>query len=206
MDAHHYHPIAVGRLKGWLAAAVVLSVTAAAVPQPPERVRLSVPFIRQKGDWCGPAALAMVLKFHGHEASQDEIAARVHTVKGGPSPRPVGAQGHPKGGGALNLDLKLYARSLGFHAESRSGKLEDIKRELADGRPVICTIAQKRGLHYLPVVGYDEPKKELLVHLRRPFASIAFESFQQRWKAAGFWMLTITPPPAEASPDSASPY
>ena len=153
-------------------------------------MRLSVPFIRQKGDWCGPAALAMVLKFHGHEASQDEIAARVHTVKGG---------------GVLNLDLKLYARSLGFHAESRSGKLEDIKRELADGRPVICTIAQKRGLHYLPVVGYDEPKKELLVHLRRPFAGIAFESFQQRWKAAGFWMLTITPPPAETPPDSASP-
>ena len=144
----------------------------------PSRVGLGVPFIKQKGNWCGPAALAMVLRFHGRETSQEQIAAKVAV---------------PKNAGALNLDLKLFARELGFQAESGRASLADLKAELAAGRPVICTIGLKRGLHYAPVVGYDEGRKSLALHLDKPFAEMSYDEFARRWKAGDYWMLRISP-------------
>lgn len=141
-------------------------------------MRLDVPFIKQKGNWCGPAALAMVLRFHGRQIAQEQIAAQVAT---------------PKNAGALNLDLKLFARELGFQAESRRGSLADVKAELAGGRPVICTLGLKRGLHYLPVVGCDESRKYLVMHLDKPFAEMSYDEFARRWKAGDYWMLRISP-------------
>ena len=144
----------------------------------PPHVRLGVPFIKQKGNWCGPAALAMVLRFHGREITQEQIAAKVAT---------------PKNAGALNLDLKLFAREMGFQAESGRGSLGDVKAELAGGRPVICTIRLRRGLHYAPLVGYDDSRKCLMMHLDKPFAEMSYDEFARRWKAGDYWMLRISP-------------
>ena len=58
---------------------------------------------------------------------------------------------------------------------------------------MICTIGLKRGLHYLPVVGYDESRKYLAMHLDKPFAEMSYDEFARRWKAGGYWMLRISP-------------
>ena len=59
---------------------------------------LNVPFIAQKPNYCGPAALAMLANYYGHPVSQDEIAGAIYL---------------PDIGGTLTSELGEYARR--FH-------------------------------------------------------------------------------------------
>lgn len=106
---------------------------------------LHVPFVKQKDDFCGPAALSSVLKYYGVEKSQEDIAKSVYI---------------PKLKGALITDLEKYAKDQGFKTELFQGSLLDIKRFIDEGKPVILLV--DLGFlwisipHYIVVVGYDE--------------------------------------------------
>ena len=58
---------------------------------------LDVPFIAQKPNYCGPAALAMLANYYGHPVSQDEIASgSAHCAHADRFGRPSGLPG-PQG-------------------------------------------------------------------------------------------------------------
>ncbi len=70
-----------------------------------------VPFVKQKYQLCGPAALTSVLRYYGSETNQDEIARVVYT---------------PELKGSLISDMKHYAGENGFNASTQNGDLESL--------------------------------------------------------------------------------
>lgn len=55
--------------------------------------------------------------------------------------------------------IVLLAKKYGFRARLRTGNLTALKNTVAKGNPVIVMVRSKigsRGLHYIPIVGYDE--------------------------------------------------
>ena len=79
-----------------LALAIATAGTAA-----PAAVRLAVPVVRQAPERCGPAALAMVMRFHGADSAALAEADRAYD---------------PVLRGALITDLAAAARRAGFTA------------------------------------------------------------------------------------------
>jgi len=142
---------------------------------------VGVPFARQERDnWCGPAALASVLGYYGHPLRQEEIAKQLY----------FGDEG------ALNLDLKLFTRKLGFAASSGPGQLCYLRHTVASGVPVICQVRRKQFLrryfHYLVVYGYDDRRRVFYAHAGTAADQvISYRDFYYDWSQAGRWMLVI---------------
>ncbi|HEV8308168.1 MAG TPA: C39 family peptidase, partial [Methylomirabilota bacterium] len=113
----------------------------------------TVPFIAQEEFQCGPAALAMVLRYYGAGIGEDEIARELYI----PSVR-----------GTLNFDLEFYARRRGFQARSFAGTLARAKEELSMGRPLI--VFQDLGVatypipHFAVLLGYDDRSEAVVLH------------------------------------------
>lgn len=149
----------------------------------PGRYIEGVPFIPQKENYCGPASLAMVLRFWGEEIDQDEIARELYidSIKG-----------------TLNFDLEFYARRRGYRAESFRGTLERVKAEVDRGHPLI--VFQDQGIgplafpHFFVVVGYDDARELIIAHSgvteNRP---IPYWEFLWTWGKKGNWTLRILP-------------
>ena len=82
----------------------------------------TVPFIAQEAYQCGPAALAMVLRYWGAAADAEEIGRALYL---------------PSARGGLNLELEFQARRRGFRTQAFEGTLDRAKTELRRGRPLI---------------------------------------------------------------------
>ncbi len=113
---------------------------------------LSVPFVKQKPSYCGPATLAMVLQYHGHNISQDYLAERISCVEFF---------------GSTISELKDCAVNEGFKAFSNESDLNELVSFINKGCPVI--VAQYRSLtdksiHYRVVVGYDSDREQVIYH------------------------------------------
>lgn len=145
---------------------------------------LEVPFIRQEAYQCGPAALAMVLRYHGAAVTAEEIAEALYL----PSVR-----------GTLTLELEFFARRRGFVTRGGAGTLAAVQAEVDHGRPVI--VFQELGTpgyplpHYAVVVGYDTRAGVLVLH-SGPRASLVvpYAEFLRSWRARGAWTLRLAPP------------
>ncbi|MGH7266047.1 MAG: PA2778 family cysteine peptidase [Candidatus Rokuibacteriota bacterium] len=143
----------------------------------------NVPFIAQEAYQCGPAALAMVLQYHGAAVGQEEIARAIYL----PSVR-----------GTLNLDLEFYARRRGFAARSFAGTLARVKEEVRRARPLI--VFQDVGLpgypvpHFAVVVGYDDRTGSLVLHSGpTAYRVVSYDRFERTWGRRA-WTLLVTPP------------
>jgi len=150
-----------------------------------------VPFVKQEPKWCGPAALEIVLRFHGVDITQRAIAGEIALPSGE----------------VLNLDLKLYARRKGLLAESQRGDLDTLKTWVARDVPVICQLRRgglgQRRNHFVVVFGYDDRRSCLIAHTgERASQAIATADFARAWRDANYWMLVIrreTPAPKGAT-------
>ncbi len=140
---------------------------------------LDVPFISQSEALCGGAAAAMVLRYWGErevsaesfENLVDRSAAGIRTD-------------------ALIGDLKRR----GWNAAGIEGTDELVRRELAQGRPVVALIEDRPGAyHYVVVVAW--PERGVVFHdpARSPFRVMPAGEFVRRWKAADNWMAVIVP-------------
>lgn len=113
-----------------------------------------VPVLTQGDKLCGPAALATVMNYHGNPVTQKEVAASVFTEK---------AQG------TFTLDMLLYAKDTkGLAATHYSGDLNDIRRRLRDGNPVVLFLKSAirrfpKG-HYVVVTGFSDTHKVVIMH------------------------------------------
>lgn len=149
----------------------------------PGRYIEGVPFIPQKEDYCGPASLAMVLRFWGEWIDQEQIARELYidSIRG-----------------TLNFDLEFYARRRGYRAESFRGTLEQVKAEIDRGRPLI--VFQDQGIgplafpHFFVVIGYDDARQLIIAHSGvTENRLIPYWEFLWTWGKKGNWTLRILP-------------
>jgi ABC-type bacteriocin/lantibiotic exporter with double-glycine peptidase domain len=144
---------------------------------------VEVPYVRQARNYCGPAALAMVLRYWGQPADQNTLAGAFR-----PFP-PRGLSG---------AQLKELAASYHFAAHSFSGSSEAILDHLSKGRPLIVAVSSSQLLnlnHYLVVVGWDAEKRNWIVHdpSDGPYRRLSEKSFLDRWGDLKNWTLLVLP-------------
>jgi hypothetical protein len=172
---------------GWLGggcARVSLDTVRADVASGHGHLITAVPFVAQEAYHCGPAALAMVLRYWGAEADAAEIGRELYL---------------PSARGVLNLELEFQARRRGFRTEAFSGTLERARAELRRDRPLI--VFQDLGAgplsvpHFAVLVGYDDRAGVVVLHSgTTPFRVVPTAEFLRSWAARRGWTLLISPP------------
>lgn len=145
------------------------------------RVIEKVPFVKQKDFFCGPAAMASVMRFYGRNITQEEIAKEVYT---------------PKLKGALISDMENYAREAGYKAETKNGDLNTLVSLIDEGTPAIALVDVGRWIisqpHYYVVYGYD--KRRNIFFLHTGFArdrEISFSRLDKEWEKMNRLLLII---------------
>ena len=165
--------------------------TATLVPTPiPAQMQLTPPGydeIRDKQDWnnCGPATLALYLRFFGWGGDQFDISSVIKPTR---DDRNVNVE-----------ELVYYVRTKTgwLNAEFRvGGDLDTLKRVIAAGIPVMIeeTFTTDRQYwpeddqwsgHYLLITGYDDAVQEFTVHDSEagPNQKMAYSVLDQNWES-----------------------
>ncbi|HKQ56890.1 MAG TPA: cysteine peptidase family C39 domain-containing protein [Candidatus Eisenbacteria bacterium] len=162
-----------------LAVALAAAGTAASAP-----VHLPVPVIRQAPERCGPAALAMVLRYYGADA-----AALAETE---------GAY-DPVLKGSLITDLAAAARRAGYTAEVAAVPEESLRVLLRSRVPPVLLYGRgtrmlPAGAHYGVLVGWNpEADAYTLNDGGRSPRTMSRAELLRRWRQAGGLALVVRP-------------
>ncbi len=161
----------------------------------PQQTLIATAFYPQQEHFCGPAALATVLNYHGLHENQTALADLVYL---------------PARQGSLQVEMLGATRSKGLLAYVMEPRLDHLLREVAGKRPVIVLL--NLGLswyprwHYAVVIGYDLQAHDIILnsgtreHYRMPLST-----FEHTWRRSQYWALLPLPPsqlPAEDQPQS----
>ena len=177
-----------------LSAAARPGPTGSAQPPPPPTYHIAgVPLVERNTNWCGPAALAAVLRYHGEDIAAADIADHIYL---------------PHYRGSLNLDLLVFARKRGFEVWAGEGSPDTMRRAIARDHPVICMVRRGNALarrnHYVVVRGYDVDRQLWFLDSGNGREGIYAEAdFDRQWSDCGRWMLVVEgkkPAKATASP------
>jgi ABC-type bacteriocin/lantibiotic exporter with double-glycine peptidase domain len=160
--------------------ALALAVSGARAPA---GVRLAVPVVSQSPERCGPAALAMVMRFHGAESTALVEANRAYD---------------PALRGALITDLAAAARRAGFRAVVAELSEDSLVALLERGTPSILLYRRGGGPftvgHYGVLVGWDPARgRYALNDGGATTRTIARADLMHRWHAAGSLALLLNP-------------
>jgi tetratricopeptide (TPR) repeat protein len=137
-----------------------------------------VPFVAQKTNYCGPAALAMVANYYGHNVTQDEIASDIYL---------------PEVRGTLTADLAGYAQRYGLWTRQYRGTRADLHQKIAAHIPMIVLGKLGDNYHYFVVLDYRGD--ELIVHSdTRANLHLREDDFLRWWNRADRWTLLVCPP------------
>jgi len=125
--------------------------------------------------------MASVLGYYGDHVTQEEIAEKVYT---------------PKLDGALISDMENYARDSGYKAETLSGNIDAIEKEIDDGVPVILLVDVGKWMvnvpHYYVVYGYDTGKGVFIINTGdKGGVEIPFERLDGEWEKMNRLMLIV---------------
>ncbi len=153
-------------------------------PDIPRQAQVAgVPFINQSAGYCGPATLAMAMRFAGAQTDMDRLASEVFT---------------PGSKGSLQQDMIGASRRHGMMAVVIEG-MPSLFTEIAAGHPVI--IFENLGLswisrwHYALVNGYDLDKREVVMHSGpQAFERTSLKVFESSWVYSDYWALVILKP------------
>ncbi len=148
-----------------------------------ESLRLieNVPFFPQEDFQCGPAALAGVLNYWKVDVSPEGIASEIYSR----SAR-----------GTLTVDMVLYAEKSGLRANQYRGSLEDLRRNIDAGHPLVVLVDEGflvyQKNHFMVVIGYSS--EGIIANSGRDALKfIPLREFLRSWERASFWTLLITP-------------
>ena len=134
-----------------------------------ERINIidNVPYLTQKGNYCGPATLSMVLGFWGVKKTQDEIASIIYTGVVGTAPQTIEA----------------FCKTLGFRAITFRGDIEIWKKLLEQNIPILWLQQLEQRAHYMIITGYDDISKVFILHNPHfPFeASVNYRDIDDEW-------------------------
>ena len=166
------------------AVAVLAAGLAASGTGAPATVRLPVPVIRQAPERCGPAALAMVLRFYGADSAALVEAERAYD---------------PALRGSLITDLAAAARRGGWTAVVVEAPEDSLGAWLARGVPPI--LLYRRGIgafsvgHFGVVVGWDAGRRRYALNDGgAETRTVARQDLMRRWRAAGSLALVLVHP------------
>lgn len=140
--------------------------------------------IKQLTNYCGPACLASVMRFHGADVTQESIGKVIYD-----------AIGRATNG----ADMLLYGREHGFAAYSWNTSIRDVKTKLAAGLPVVVlqqnSITDASG-HYRVLTGYDDARAEFSVvdPYYDGITRLSYTDCDRLWKKMGYWALLVVPP------------
>jgi hypothetical protein len=175
--------------------------TTTLVPTPiPNRVQLTPPAYdetRDKQDWnnCGPATLALYLRYYGWEGDQFDISEVIKPTRDDRN---------------VNVDELVYYvrnRSGWLNAEFRvGGDLDILKKLLAAGFPVMIeeTFRTDRQYfigddlwagHYLLVTGYDDAAQQFTVHDSEagPNRKLSYAELDKNWQSFNYVYIMAFP-------------
>jgi predicted double-glycine peptidase len=139
----------------------------------------NMPFYPQESYQCGPSSLAGVLNYWSVHVMPDDVAREIFTATAR---------------GTLTLDMLLYVKKKGLNAEQYRGSIEDIKRNISSGYPVIVLVDYGGALyqmnHFMVVVGYNE--HGILANSGVDKEKFILEKdFLKIWEKTNYWMLLI---------------
>ncbi|HEX3034077.1 MAG TPA: C39 family peptidase [Thermodesulfobacteriota bacterium] len=145
------------------------------------RVIEGVPFVKQKDKFCGPAALASVMRFYGQNINQEEIADGVYT---------------PQLEGALISDMAYYATEMGYRAETKSGDINLLISLIDEGVPTIVLVDLGKWVvsvpHYYVIYGYDKNRDTFLLHTGfQGNRETGFEELDKEWEKMNRLLLVV---------------
>lgn len=148
-----------------------------------EAILLPVPVIAQARERCGPASLAMVLRYHGAPDSAVAEADRAYS---------------PALRGALITDLARAAGRAGFAARVAAVTEDSLLAMLRDSIPPVLHYRIGVGPftrgHYGVLVGWNPARREYLVNDGGSrTARYRRDDLARRWKAAGSLALIVGP-------------
>ena len=174
-----------------LAAVLLPALCIAAPAADAVNIWLDVPFVKQQKDGCGAASISMVMQYwqqhQGLPASPDATYDRIQSKLYS-----------PRAHGIYASAMQRYFRENGYRAFAFAGQWADIERELKNGRPLIAALKPVAGsseLHYVVVVGLEEPDGLVLVNdpEQRKLLKEDQAVFARDWKATGNWTLLAVP-------------
>lgn len=154
---------------------------ATAVSSAPARLDLAVPVEKAAHERCGPAALAMVMRFYGADSAALAEAGRAYD---------------PALRGALITDLAAAARRAGFRADVSTLTADSLIALLREGVPPVVLYQTGRrpvtSPHYAVVRGWDASEEAFLLNdggnePRRTRRS----DLEGRWRTAGSQALVV---------------
>ena len=142
----------------------------------------NVPFYPQEEYQCGPSSLAGVLNYWGVHVSPDDIAKEIYSK----SAR-----------GTLTIDMVLYAQKMGLSATHYRGSVDNLKKNIDSGYPIIVLVDYGISLyqvnHFMVVIGYNE--HGVIVNSEKENGKfIPEEDFTKSWEKTKYWTLLIKPP------------
>ncbi len=169
---------------------VALLVCATAIASGLANLWLDVPFVRQQKDGCGAASIAMVMQYWERHQGRP--------VRPEAEPAPIlRALYSGAAHGIYASAMVRYFQQNGYRAFAFAGQPADLVNQLQQGRPLIAALKPGSGpsLHYVVVVGLDEPEKLVLVNdpAQRKLLKEDQSQFEREWKAAGHWILLAVP-------------
>ncbi len=139
--------------------------------------------IKQLTNYCGPATLASVLCFYGEKTTQEEIGAKVYNAVD------MSTNG---------ADLLVYARDKGYAAYSWNTSVEDVKKKLAKGFPVI--VLQQNSIvdisgHFRILTGFNDATRKFSVvdPYYDNIKELSYSECDLLWRRMGYWALIVLP-------------
>lgn len=139
----------------------------------------NVPFYPQKTYQCGPASLAGVLNYWEINVSPNDIVEETYSKSAK---------------GTLNIDMVLYAQGKGLNAIQYKGDMEDLKKNIDLGYPLIVLVDYGFSIyqvnHFMVVIGYNE--HGVIVNSGKDKGKfIAEKDFIKTWGKTNYWTLLI---------------
>lgn len=165
-------------------AAALLTRLQTRAPQDRVHIIPSVPYLTQRGNYCGPAAVSMAMGYWGRELGQDSIAEQVYTGIAGTPPQVI----------------RNHARTVGMESVEFAGDTETWKRLLDAGFPILWLQFMREGGHYRVVTGYDDVFRSWIVHDPNRFRRemIPYEEVKDLWVLPNVVRSIVLFPPEEA--------
>jgi hypothetical protein len=152
----------------WAAGVQMLTRLQSRRPEQKVRIIPDVPLMRQRGNYCGPATINMVLRHWGIGKSQEEIASRIYTGIAGTPPQV----------------LHHFARSIGMTSVEFKADEQTWKRLLDAGYPILwLQMMGTQGGHYRVITGYDDVMKTWILHDPNDFTSsrLPYDRIDDTW-------------------------
>lgn len=138
-----------------------------------------IPFYPQEKYQCGPASLAGVLNYWGIQVTPEDIARDIYSTTAK---------------GTLTFDMVIYPQQYGLTAAQYDGNLDDLKKNITSGYPVIVLVdygfSFYQANHFMVVVGFNE--KGIIANSGKDKETFIHEKdFLSSWKKTKFWTLLI---------------